>query len=1181
MSLFQNRSASKGRLLTPLALILITFGALVRLGAPAVSVGPAAAPDQGAMNASPLHVASAPVACGSTNPPLALALQHRSIGPAIVSLHDTPGDDPATQSTLATREQVGAIFGLAWDHEREALFAAAYHKRGLSFGPGGPGAIYRIDPDGGEPTIFARLPAGFDRHDFGADDDEPAVRWVGRTSLGDIDVDTDATQLFVANLYDGRIHRLALPGGEELGSFAHGARDEIWLRRARLFALAWHDDWLYHGVMDAQDLEVVLPPSHGGSLVGGPVLHVYRSRADGSEMEKVFEHEITLATSIWASAWQSRVPMIADIEVSSDGRIALGLRNRSVDEVSPTAGYFDVGLLPIGVMQVRAADGSIIDNTDPTVGGGLARLPGLSIAAMPMMRGSTEPYSGLPAGDSIIHVEWRTLETGNPIYHEVVAQRADVPRPAAGDIEVMCAPGDDLDPALAATVTAEATAGVAATSAAGATRVAATQTAFAPTLTALATFAGPTQTADAATATAHALIPPDRLLINQVEQGCESGEAMYAITCFVYGTTDTISGKAAAAPAIAFFGRSGSPIEVVPYADVGTVYGLAYDRPRGHLYSAAWFTRNGLVGPGGGTAIYQTNLHARSTTTWKRLPGPTIYPSMTGIPDASGSTWAGRVGIGDIELTEDATQLFAVNMFDRMIHRFSVPDGAILPPIVIGSAGEPWAAASRPMALAFRDGWLYHGVVNSGEFGVGPLTAVVYRSRADGSEMIEVARLDLQDHISPLGRWWPWNDTFGLASNRQALLSDIEITDAGDLVLGFRDRRTDAYFGLYGYGDTVLMRRTPDSPDDAPRFVHTPNHFRYLTPTWGALAADPFGPLFVTTAYAPLEGRTSGVFWYDEEAGNVQARKTIARAVDLFAVPGLPLARKMPQGLGDVETLCAAPVEPTPTPTFTPTSTPTPTDTPTPTSTPTPTHTPTPTPTPTPVPLPIYLPQALRNLCVPRVGGADVVLVLDLSTSMQRETRDGRTKLESALAAAGDFVGRLDLGDGDEGIARPVGDLSGGDRAALVGFNSEGWVEVPLTDDRAALESGLERLRARTSPGTRLDLAFSTAGEALASGARGGDALPVVIVLTDGLPSEVPTPAPRGTQEEMVLAAADALKATTGARVFTIGLGLSDDVLDALLRQAATRPGDFYFAPDGEDLAGIYREIAGRVVGCP
>lgn len=46
-------------------------------------------------------------------------------------------------------------------------------------------------------------------------------------------------------------------------------------------------------------------------------------------------------------------------------------------------------------------------------------------------------------------------------------------------------------------------------------------------------------------------------------------------------------------------------------------------------------------------------------------------------------------------------------------------------------------------------------------------------------------------------------------------------------------------------------------------------------------------------------------------------------------------------------------------------------------------------------------------------------------------------------------------------------------------------------------------------------------------------------------------------------------------------LGLSDDVLDALLRQAATTPGDFYFAPDGEDLSGIYREIAGRLVGCP
>ncbi|MFN8421942.1 MAG: VWA domain-containing protein [Anaerolineae bacterium] len=89
-----------------------------------------------------------------------------------------------------------------------------------------------------------------------------------------------------------------------------------------------------------------------------------------------------------------------------------------------------------------------------------------------------------------------------------------------------------------------------------------------------------------------------------------------------------------------------------------------------------------------------------------------------------------------------------------------------------------------------------------------------------------------------------------------------------------------------------------------------------------------------------------------------------------------------------------------------------------------------------------------------------------------------------------------------------------------------------------------------------------------------------MILLTDGLPNRVPTPYPSGRQEDTVLAAATALKAQ-GVRVFTIGLGEEDDVFKQLLRDAASTPSDFYFAPDGEDLEGIYERIAGTIRPCP
>lgn len=90
----------------------------------------------------------------------------------------------------------------------------------------------------------------------------------------------------------------------------------------------------------------------------------------------------------------------------------------------------------------------------------------------------------------------------------------------------------------------------------------------------------------------------------------------------------------------------------------------------------------------------------------------------------------------------------------------------------------------------------------------------------------------------------------------------------------------------------------------------------------------------------------------------------------------------------------------------------------------------------------------------------------------------------------------------------------------------------------------------------------------------------MIILLTDGLPNRVPTPVGGGRQEDTVLGAADAAK-RAGTRLFTIGLGERDDVLDTLMRAVASRPEDYFFAPDGEDLAAIYRQIAGRLTECP
>ena len=208
--------------------------------------------------------------------------------------------------------------------------------------------------------------------------------------------------------------------------------------------------------------------------------------------------------------------------------------------------------------------------------------------------------------------------------------------------------------------------------------------------------------------------------------------------------------------------------------------------------------------------------------------------------------------------------------------------------------------------------------------------------------------------------------------------------------------------------------------------------------------------------------------------------------------------------------------------------------------------------------------------CVPEFVHTDIMLVLDMSTSMQRTTTSGAVKLDAALNAARMFKDLLDFEP--DGWHRR-------DQLGIVGFNDEAWIETLLTHDEVELDRAINALPDRVAEGTRLDLAFNMGQEAIEKSVRLPENRAIMVLLTDGLPNRVPTPIPSGTQEETVLAAAAAAKAK-GTRVFTVGLGLPDDVLRTLLEESASSPRDYFFAPDSEDLADIYRQIAGRIDTC-
>jgi uncharacterized repeat protein (TIGR01451 family) len=135
-------------------------------------------------------------------------------------------DLPALQSVtaggagaiLATLRNLGAVYGLAYDDGRvsgrERLFAAAFTKRLVGYGPAGPGGIYVLQRIGAGWSLVGSFTApGALGASHAAGSDGAVIAQIGKTSLGDLEVSPDGRGLFVVNIGLKRIERFDLTGG--------------------------------------------------------------------------------------------------------------------------------------------------------------------------------------------------------------------------------------------------------------------------------------------------------------------------------------------------------------------------------------------------------------------------------------------------------------------------------------------------------------------------------------------------------------------------------------------------------------------------------------------------------------------------------------------------------------------------------------------------------------------------------------------------------------------------------------------------------------------------------------------------------------------------------------------------------------------------------------------------------
>ena len=186
------------------------------------------------------------------------------------------------------------------------------------------------------------------------------------------------------------------------------------------------------------------------------------------------------------------------------------------------------------------------------------------------------------------------------------------------------------------------------------------------------------------------------------------------------------------------------------------------------------------------------------------------------------------------------------------------------------------------------------------------------------------------------------------------------------------------------------------------------------------------------------------------------------------------------------------------------------------------------------------------DTCFPTV---DVMLVIDRSGSMS-----GKPYFD-ALAACSNFVQNLHYTNGDQ--------------AGLASYNSAATLDQTLTNSLSKLDQSIALVPAATGY-TSISLGLQTGQNELASVRHKGQSLPVLVLLSDGLPT--------GSDNSSNVLYQAAQTKNAGTLVFTVGLG---SVNAALMQGVATATNDYYFTTNSSQLTALFNAISTEICRPP
>jgi len=315
--------------------------------------------------------------------------------------------------------------------------------------------------------------------------------------------------------------------------------------------------------------------------------------------------------------------------------------------------------------------------------------------------------------------------------------------------------------------------------------------------------------------------------INYPNHFCDTDNPQLVTTCFV-------SVNAATTPLGNLDILVGVPFEVIDttkvvshYAfvkDLGSVWGIAYKRETAQIFTAAFTKRHVGFAEQGPGAIFVTTLGTSDTTTTEffNLGSVAGIDMHTDVPDSVTANArldsydipaydaVGKVGIGDLDISDDGKTLWLTNLNNRRLYALDVATKDTISYLIPNPCN---GQSYRPFATKYYRNKVYIGVVCTREDALDKsdttgLAATVYAFENDTFTQVlnfpltylkGASNADILVGDGRGNKWRPWIPLPYLVPDRdnnfttypQAWLTDIEFDVDGSMIIGLRDRFAD------------------------------------------------------------------------------------------------------------------------------------------------------------------------------------------------------------------------------------------------------------------------------------------------------------------------------------------------------------------------------------------------------